>query len=147
MFIVLVYSAVISRWYRMKSYEVVGVQLWGLEVNSNWTRPMIYIPVSHAAARFLGQSKSGVRIFTSQRTFENSRRTSAQKVGRASPSHSKLNDLQNYANDYTWLIQDRMHNCEWPRVEPSFFSDLDDVEINSECRAINHELRSRFYSA
>ena len=87
----------------MKNYEVVGVQLWGLEMNSNWTRPMIYIPVSHAAARFLGQSKSGVRIrvFTSQRTFENSRHVSAQKVGRASPSHSKLNDLQNYANDYT----------------------------------------------
>ena len=85
----------------MKNYEVVGVQLWGLEVNSNWTRSMIYIPVSHAAARFLGQSKSGVRIFTSQRTFENSRHASAQKVGRASPGHSKLNDLQDYANDYT----------------------------------------------
>ena len=26
----------------MKNYEVVGVQLWDLEVNSNLTRPDIY---------------------------------------------------------------------------------------------------------
>ena len=43
------------------------------------------------------------------------------------------------------LIQDRMDDYDvWPRVEPTFFSDLDIVRIKnrSGCRAINHELGS-----
>ena len=61
-------------------------------------------------------------------------------------------DLQNYANDYTFLIPIHwfktawgLHDYDvWPQVELSLFSDLNIVwfKNHSGCRAINNELGS-----
>ena len=81
-----------------------------------------------------------------KKIVENSRR--GQKAWWASPSQSnwfKEFCKWLYLSDSNSFIQDRMDDYNvWPRVEPSFFSDLDIVwfKNHSGRRAISHELGS-----